>query len=45
MAAFRALKAKWWVEEERAIRCLEKDLPACLILACASQLNSTRPSG
>jgi putative transposase len=31
LAAFRALKAKWWVDEERAIRCLEKDLPACLV--------------
>jgi putative transposase len=31
LAAFRALKARWWVEEERAVRCLEKDLPACLV--------------
>ena len=31
LAVFRALKAKWWVEEERAVRCLEKDLTACLV--------------
>ena len=31
LVAFRALKAKWWVEEERAVRCLEKDLSACLV--------------
>lgn len=31
LAAFRALKARWWVEEERAVRCLEKDLTACLV--------------
>jgi putative transposase len=31
LAAFRTLKAKWWVEEERAVRCLQKDLPACLV--------------
>ena len=29
LAAFRTLKAKWWVEEERAVRCLEKNLTAC----------------
>lgn len=51
LAAFRALKAKWWVEEEWAVRCLEKDLPACLPAGrlgwstCASRPSCTRPSG
>lgn len=31
LAAFRALKAKWSVEEERAVLCLENDLPSCLV--------------
>jgi len=30
-AAFRARKAKRWVDEELAIRYLEKDLSACLV--------------
>jgi hypothetical protein len=29
-----ALKGKWRVEEERAMRCLEKDLPPCLVYLC-----------
>jgi putative transposase len=27
---FKAWKEKWWVEAERAVRCMEKDLAACL---------------